>query len=69
MSYVKVFSGSIVEVQHIKQSLQAKGIEPVVRDTTSSAALAGFGALMPNFQELFVHSDEEATVVEILKTI
>lgn len=69
MSYVKVYSGSVVEVQHAKQLLQEKGVEPIVKDTANSAASAGFGVVMPNFQELFVHSDEEIIVLEILKSI
>jgi len=58
MAYVKMFSGSLVEVQYVKQLLQDKGIEPVVKDRSSSALSAGFGALTPDFYELFVHSDE-----------
>ncbi|NIJ44398.1 hypothetical protein FHR24_000837 [Wenyingzhuangia heitensis] len=69
MSYVKVFSGSLVEVEHIKQLLQEKGIEPVIKDNNHSASMAGFGAVMPNFQELFVHSDEQAVVLGFLKTL
>jgi len=66
MAYIKIFSGSIVEVLHAKQSLQAKGIVPVVKDNTQSASMAGFGAVMPNFQEVFVHSEEVEAAKNIL---
>ncbi|ANW95049.1 hypothetical protein AXE80_01500 [Wenyingzhuangia fucanilytica] len=69
MAFIKVFSGSLVEVQYVRQILQDQGIEPIVRDTTSSAAISGFGALTPNFQELFVHSDQEIKVKEIISSI
>lgn len=69
MAFVKVFSGGIIEVQHIKQLLQKKGIEPIVKDNTFSAAISGFGAVVPDFQELLVHSDEELKVREILSSL
>lgn len=58
MSYIKVYSGSVVDTQHIMQLLQNNGIQPVLRDNSSTAMLSGFGAVMPNFQELYVHEDE-----------
>ena len=69
MSFIKVFSGSMVEVQHVKQLLQEENIEPIVKDQTNSASIAGFGSVMPDFQELFVHSDEELRVKEILSSL
>ena len=69
MSYIKVFSGSLVEVQHVKQLLQSNNIEPIVKDQTTSATMAGFGSVMPDFQELFVHTDQVAKVKEILSTL
>lgn len=69
MSYIKVFSGSMVAVQHVKQLLQEKNIEPIVKDQTNSASMAGFGSVMPDFQELFVHSDEESKAKEVLSSL
>lgn len=69
MGYVKVFSGSFVEVQRIKQLLQEEGIEPIVKDNSNSALMAGFGAVMPNFQELFVRSDEELSVSSFISKL
>lgn len=69
MSYVKIYSGSFIDVEHAKQLLQEKGIEPVVKDNSNSALSAGFGAVMPNFQELYVHSDELEKAKKILEKL
>lgn len=69
MAFIKVFSGSVVEVQHVRQLLQDQGIEPIVKDNTTSASVSGFGAVMPDFQELFVHSDQESKVKEIISSL
>ena len=69
MSYIKVFSGSLVAVQQVKQLLQAEGIEPIVKDQSHSASISGFGTLIPDFQEIFVHIDQEVKVNEILSAL
>lgn len=66
MAYIKIYSGSVVNVQYVKQSLEVKGIHAIVKDSSSSAFSAGFGALSPDFQELFVHSDEVSKVKNII---
>lgn len=69
MSYTKIFSGSLVAVQHIKQSLQDGGIEPILKDTANAALTSGFGAVLPDFQELFVHQDEVEKANQIVQEI
>ncbi|MGY5351635.1 putative signal transducing protein [Wenyingzhuangia sp. IMCC45533] len=69
MGYTKVFSGSLVEVQHVKQVLQERGIEPIVKDHSNSAMMAGFGAVLPNYQELFVRDDETEAVLNFIKNM
>lgn len=67
MAYVKIFSGSLVDTQHKMQLIQAAGIEPVLKDSSNSALMSGFGATVPDFQELFVHEDEVNKTLEILQ--
>jgi len=55
--YIKVFSGSSIEILPLREALEAENIIPVIKDRAESARLAGFGAL-PNFQDIFVHKDE-----------
>ncbi len=67
MAYVKVFTGSLVAMQHIKQLMQDKNIEPIVKDRSNSAAMAGFGAVHTDFIELFVHEEEVEKAMQIIK--
>ncbi|WP_242206240.1 putative signal transducing protein [Aestuariivivens insulae] len=70
-NYTKIFTGSLVIVQHLVQELEESGINAIVKDETESARLAGFGGgIVPGFQEVFVNNDEldEAmTVVDKIK--
>lgn len=66
MGYSKVFSGSLVDVQRVRHILQEEGIEAIVKDSSNSAMMAGFGAVTPNFQELFVRDDEMQSVENII---
>lgn len=57
--YIKVFSGSVIEVEHVKQSLEAEGINPIVKPFTGSSAISAYQAT--DYQELrvvFVHESE-----------
>ncbi len=69
MAYVKIFSGSVVEVLQVKHVLEAQKIVPVVKDRANSASLAGFGAVTTDFQEVYVHSDEETKALDLLKSM
>ncbi|MGY6648746.1 putative signal transducing protein [Wenyingzhuangia sp. IMCC45574] len=67
MAYVKIFSGSLVDTQHMRQLIQQVGIEPVLKDTANTALMSGFGAVNPDFQELFVHQDEVDKALEVMQ--
>ena len=43
MEEIKVFSGSQIEALSIKQKLEERGVEPIIKDGFESARLAGFG--------------------------
>lgn len=43
MEEIKVFSGSQIEALAVKQKLEERGVEPIVKDGFESARLAGFG--------------------------
>lgn len=66
-NYKKIFSGSFIVAQMIKDKLLSEGISPITKDESESGRLAGFGASIQGFQELYV-SDEELikakTIVE-----
>jgi len=56
--YQKIYSGSFIYVKLMVERLEQIGITPIVKDETESGRLAGFGASIQNFQELYVHSEE-----------
>ena len=66
--YIKIFSGSAIDVLSIKHALLEKNIIPVIRDQSESGRLAGFGAA-PGYQEVFVHSDEGVKSMSIMDSI
>ena len=57
-SYTKIFSGSFIIVQLAMDRLESAGINAIVKDESESGRLAGFGASIQGYQELYV-SDEE----------
>ncbi len=69
-NYIKIFTGSFIEVQRIISDLKKVDIIPVVKDQTESARLAGFGGgIVPGFQEVYIHKDELDRAVEIVENI
>lgn len=67
-NYIKVFSGSFIEVQRIFQLLEAENICAIIKDEGEAGRLAGFGGAI-DFQEIHVHKDEIKRVTPIIKHI
>lgn len=63
--YIKVYSGNFFVVSRIIAKLENAGIIPITKDETESGRLAGFGASIQNFQEIYVTNDElnEAEII------
>ncbi len=57
-TYSRIFSGSFIIVQLAKDRLESAGISPVIKDESESGRLAGFGASIQGFQELYVSQEE-----------
>ncbi len=53
-NYIKVFSGSFINVQRIVTLLEEQGIIPVIKDESESGRLAGFGAAIQGLQDIYV---------------
>ena len=66
---VRIFTGPSMVAKRIVSELNEIGIEPVTRNDQSSAALAGFGAGIPDQVMLFVREDEAAQSEAIVNTI
>ncbi|GAA3604125.1 DUF2007 domain-containing protein [Flavivirga amylovorans] len=69
-NYIKIFTGDFIIVQRIISELKSININAIVKDTTESARLAGFGGgILPGFQEVFVNKDELDKAVHIVENI
>ena len=55
MAYTKLYQGSLIVVQMMRINLENQGINPLIKDESESARLAGFGISNIGIQQLFVH--------------
>ncbi|HLV15538.1 MAG TPA: DUF2007 domain-containing protein [Xanthomarina sp.] len=68
-SFIKIYTGGFIIVQLIVDKLKAVGISPIVKDETESGRLAGFGASVPGYQEIFVNEEELDAAVQIVESV
>ena len=69
LNYIKLFSGNFIVVQMLKDRLEGLGITPIIKDESESGRLAGFGASIQGFQELYVHQDEHLKANGVLEDV
>lgn len=65
-NYKKVFGGNSIKAKRVELALKDHDIEPILKDETESARLAGYGSPMPELVEIFVHTDQEKQALEII---
>jgi len=68
-NYIKVFTGSFITVQRIKNDLAEININVIVKDETESARLAGFGSSIPGQQDVYVYKDEAEVALKVIDAI
>jgi hypothetical protein len=68
-NYVKIFSGSFIIVQLVLDRLESAGINAIIKDESESGRLAGFGASIQGFQELYVGKDEVDLAIPIVDAV
>lgn len=68
MEEIKIFSGSEVEALVIKQQLEDRGVEPIVRNGFESARLAGFGNTDAAV-ELYITAEDFEKVKDIFEKL
>jgi hypothetical protein len=68
-NYTKLFSGNFIVVQMLRDRLESAGISPIIKDESESGRLAGFGASIQGFQELYVSNEELIKAKAILKEV
>ena len=67
--YTKIFSGNFVIVHMLLERLKDAGISAVIKDESESGRLAGFGASIQGFQEVFVSKEELDRAVPIVAKV
>ncbi len=50
-------------------TLKNNDIEPILKNESESARLAGFGAPLSNFIQIFVHEDEEVKALALINLL
>ncbi|MFI2742268.1 putative signal transducing protein [Zhouia sp. PK063] len=65
-NYRKIFDGDIVTANRIMGILEEHHIEPVVKNETESARVAGFAPAVTDQVQLYVHQDEHLKVEKLL---
>ncbi|WP_396633802.1 putative signal transducing protein [Maribacter sp. R86514] len=68
-NYIKVFGGNSIAAHRVELALKENNIEPILKDETESARLAGFGTPLPELVEIFVNKDEEVRALAIITEI
>jgi len=63
--YIRIFTGSNIISKRLVQLLKEAGINPIVRNETESARLAGFGPTVVDQVQIFVHKDEHSRALQI----
>ena len=68
-NYIKIFQGNFIIIQRIISELEKENINPIIKDETKSARLAGFGTHLQGELEMFVNKDELNRANSIIKNI
>ncbi len=67
--YTKIYTGNPFITQLIVSELREMGIEPIVKDESESARLAGFAANIDGDREIHVNNDEADKALAAVKRI
>lgn len=67
--YTKIYTGNTFITQRIVTELQEMGIEPIVKDESESARLAGFAANIDGDREIHVNNDEVDGATAVLTRV
>ncbi|NNE75961.1 MAG: DUF2007 domain-containing protein [Pricia sp.] len=68
-NYTKIFTGNRFTAQRIEGKLKEIGINPIIKDESDSARLAGFAANVDGELELHVHNDEVGKALVVVNEI
>ncbi len=64
--YIKIYSGSEIEVKHMQYLLDQKAIASLIKNEVESGRLAGFGTSY-NAVDLYVFKKDETAAITVIK--
>ena len=67
--YIKIFSGSFIIVQLVKDRLESVGINPIIKDESGLGESSGFKSTNAEYQELYVSTEELDHAVPIVESV
>lgn len=67
--YIKIFSGTFIIVQLVKDRLESVGINAILKDESGLGEHSGFSATNPGYQELYVSRDELDYAIPIVESV
>lgn len=68
-NYIRIFTGSNILGKNLETQLKKAGINPIVKNETESARLAGFGPTVVDQVQIFVHKDEHQRALKISENL
>jgi len=67
--FILIFEGSLVKSIRIIHELKKSNINPIVKNQSESARLAGFGNIIENHTSIYVHKDEIDNSMQVIKNL
>ena len=67
--YIKVFSGTFIRVQLVKDKLEHVGINAIIKEESGLGQNSGFSAANSGYQELYVSKDEINNAIPIIEAV
>ncbi len=67
--YTKIYTGNPFIVQQMVTQLQEMGVEPIIKDESESARLAGFAANIDGDREIHVNPKEVDGAIAVVERV
>tara|TARA_Y100000741_G_scaffold324738_1_gene275799 strand:+ start:315 stop:539 length:225 start_codon:yes stop_codon:yes gene_type:complete len=69
VDFILIYTGSTINVNQLIFELKQKNINPIIKNESNSARLAGFGITSNQDIKLYVHKDQVNKSKEIIKNL
>ncbi|MAU64091.1 MAG: hypothetical protein CMC38_07115 [Flavobacteriaceae bacterium] len=69
VDFILIYTGSTINVNQLIFELKQKNVNPIIKNESNSARLAGFGITSNQDIKLYVHKDQVNKSKEIIKNL